>query len=174
MTQPNPSKTGDAAQERIKRGGRIGLDVRKQLPGSIVQANARRVVAAFPGTQDLDAQLAANAANDALLVFTVDHPAGATDVAVLVFINLPDADATTPTTRGFAGAVAFFEHAEHAGRAAAPFTLPLPASLRQAGGPGALSATFVPVAFPGRGARSQTLSVKAAVHLVTATVERTK
>jgi hypothetical protein len=174
MTQPNPSATGDAQQERLKRGARTGLDTRRQFRGTVVRATAERVVVAFPGTEDLDKKLTDAGAGEAHLVFRIGRRAAPPDLAVLVFLNTPEAEAATPTTRGFAGSVAFFEHDEHAGHGQAPFRLPLTAALKQVGGPAALTATFVPVAFPGRTSVPQTLAVTATVHLVRSTVERNR
>jgi hypothetical protein len=176
MTQPNPSATGDAKQERLKRGGRVSLETRRQFRGTVVEASEERVVVAFPGTEGLDKQLADAGASEVHLVFRVGHRAGPPDVSVVVFLNTPDARPDTPITGGFVGSIAFFEHQGHAehGQGPSPFRLPAMAALKQVGGPEAVTATFVPVAFPARGSIPQVLDVSAALHLVRSTVERGK
>jgi hypothetical protein len=174
MTQPNPSASGNDQQDRLKRGARTTLDTRKQFQGTVLQADNTRVVVAFPNTDNLDQQLSEAGAGEAHLVFRIGHRAGPPDVSVAVFLNTPDADVNTPATGGFAGSVAFFEHGEHAGHSQAPFRLLLSNTVRSAGRGDALTATFVPVPFPGRSTAPQTLDVSASIHLIRSTVERTR
>jgi hypothetical protein len=174
MTQPNPSITGNAQQERLKRGARTSLETRKQFPGTVEQAGEERVVVAFRGSEDLDKQLAGAGAGEVHLVFRIGHRAGPPDVSVLVFLNTPDAGADTPITGGFAGSISFFEHEGHGDHGQGPFRLPVTAALKRVGSQSKVTATFVPVPFPGRTSTPQVLDVNAALHVVRSTVERGK
>jgi hypothetical protein len=169
---PTPTSSGNAQQDRLARGAHVTLETRKRLQGAVVEASEKRVSVTFPGSEDLDRQLAQVGANEAHLVFQIGHPAGPPD-AVLVFLNTPNATADTPITGGFVGSVAFFEHPGHG---SPPFRLPLTAALKKAPPPSgkANTVTFIPAAFPDRASTPQILGVAATLDLVLSTVERTQ
>jgi hypothetical protein len=173
MTQPTEQPT-NAQQRRVQRGARIALETRKQIRGRVTEATAERIVVQYPGTVDIDKQLAdLGADTQAHLVFTVAHATALADLALMVFIDTPQATNDTPVSSvGFAGSVAFFEH-EGGGHGRPQFRVPLTAALRRSGPrQTALTSTFVPVALPGRPAAKQPLVVNTALHLTQSKVER--
>ena len=171
MTQPTDQPTTEQ-QRRVQRGGRTTLETRKQIRGQVVTATAARMVVQFRGTADLDEQITQLGPDvQPYLVFTVAHAKVLSDVALVVFVDTPDADAQTPvTSKGFAGSVAFFEHDGHG---QAPFRVPLNAALRRIGArQNDLTATFAPVALPGRSRGRDSLTINAVLHLTRSKVER--
>ncbi len=169
MTQPTPVSTPN--QDQLKRGAHVTLETRKQFQGTVVEASEERVSVTFPGTENLDQQLPQVGANEAHLVCQIGHAPGPPDISVLVFLNTPDATAAPPLARGFVRGVAFFEHLGHG---PSTFRIPLTAALAEVPptDASANTATFVPVAFPGRTSTPQILDVKATLDLVRSTVER--
>jgi hypothetical protein len=171
VTQPTPIPPTPNAEQR-KYLARVTLETRKQIQGTVVQANEERVVVSFPGSENLDQQIAQFGANEVHLVCQIGHAPGPPDISVYVFLNTPDATAAPPLARGFVSGVAFFEHHPNAG---STFRVPLTSALAEVptadGAP--TTATFVPVAFPGRTSTPQVLSVQATLDLMLSTVERT-
>jgi hypothetical protein len=172
MTQPNPSLTGNAQQERVKRGARVSLESRKRFRGDVVQAVPERVVVAFPGTGNLAARLTEAGAGEVHLTFQIGHRAA--NVYVHVFLNRPDADASTPTDQSFIGAVGFFEDAGHGHPVQALYRLVLTPALVAAAGLLPVQVTFVPVTFAGRESTPEGLELRADIHLVRSIVEPAK
>lgn len=148
---PTPTSSGNAQQDRVARGASVVLDTKQSIPGPTegVQTSGQPVSITFEGSEGLEQQLGQVGATEAHLTCRIPHTPGWPD-AVLVFLNTPDATATTPTTGGgFVGALGLFDHPEHATHGMANFRLPLTTALSAAPAPNgsANTITFVPVSF---------------------------
>ncbi len=168
MTQPTPGPTPN--QQQLRSGAVITLDTLKRFPSVVREASEERVSYSIPGTEHLDQLLAQVGANEAHLVFTFSSVVIPADFSVQVFVNVPNASAATQATAGFVGAVAFFQHPGHP---PPTFRLPLTTVLQQTSALGGteITATFVPVAFPGRPSTPHVLSVTVSLDLVLSKVE---
>jgi hypothetical protein len=176
MSHPTPVPTSQAEQDRIKRGAKVTLDVRKQYRGVTTTATEASVTVLFEGTEDLAQQLGQVDANEAHLLISIHHPSPKVDFAMILVLNNPKASAdTSPETPGFIGGLTLFEDPQRE-HPMMTFRFPLTEALKTAQIPGQtpVTVTIVSIPFPGRDRTPQVLEVMATVDLVKASVEQTQ
>jgi hypothetical protein len=169
VSKPVPTPTPNEEQKRIQRGAKVTLDTVKRFPGTVTEAATDHVTVTFRGTADLEQQLPQSGANEAHLVCKIAHKASPPEFSVLVYLNAPKASVAGQITAGFVGGLAFFEHPGHG---SPPFRLLLTSALKEAPAPAGadITATFVPVTFPGRESVPEVLEIGASLDLMQSTV----
>jgi hypothetical protein len=173
MTSPFPAPTEDEKLKRhLEKGGKVSLDSRqtfKALPATL-QAPQPTVIS-FPGTQRLLDKVQTDIKVRLNLSFT--H-AETPDFVVFAFLNTPNANAGTPiTSPGYVGPTAFFGGGPgnaHHGESVARLNAGL--AVKRVGGAEAITVTLVPVGYPGRGVKAQTVQVTASLELLSSKVEK--
>jgi len=170
MTQPTPEATSENEErlkQRLERGADVELKVHKRFSTDAEIDASQPVVISIPQTKDV---LADNL--DLNLTLRVSHTKSL-DFAILIFINTPDATADTPVDApGFVGSMAFFGHPEHHEFTGSGVRLPISKEFARTSKPDDLTATIVPVPYPGRTVTPDKLRVTAAIEEVSTKVTR--
>jgi hypothetical protein len=178
MTQPTGPASGqdkkehDRQKQRMERGARTRLDVRRRYPAPAIQLGPQGPASVeIPRSGELAGQLG-EPGFEAHLVVQVRH-LKTPQFALSFFFNTPSADPQTPpTVPGHAGALAFFEPSEddagHHGDTS--IRLPVTATLKRLGTWQSLTLTLVPVGYPGRDRGRNATTVTASLGVVTSEV----
>jgi hypothetical protein len=173
MTAPFPPPSEDDKLKRhLEKGGRVSLESKQTFnaaPAALV--GSAPTVIYFPGTQRLPDKMQAD--TKVRLNLTLMHTQ-TPDFVVLAFLNAPNANAATAlSSPGFVGPIGFFGDASggnHHGDTVA--RLSAGPVVKRIGGADPITLTLVPIAFPGRDMRAQTVQVKASLELLVSKVEK--
>jgi hypothetical protein len=183
MIRPFDEPTSDAEAEDLRRfleqGAEVSLETieRFEAEPAILRVPEPAVMRFTVG--DLGAVLEQTEGSDVLISLEVSEEGLTPDLALSLFLNMPEADATTSIRdRGFLGSVAFFCHTEerdgifvciaHAD-APARYSIPLTDGLEGTDLGNDPTLTIVPVPLLGEATR-QSLQLSAAIEVVASSV----
>src|SRR5690349_5981258 len=112
MTTPNPPvKEDDRLKRHLEKGGKVTLESRQTFTSPPAEIGLAPVTLTFAGSEDLAVKLRGMEQGTKVRVnLSFTHPE-TPNFVVLVFLNSPRANASTPATDpGYVGPVAFFAH----------------------------------------------------------------
>jgi hypothetical protein len=161
----------DKLKRHLDNGGRITLESRQTFDAPAAKLAAPQpLVISFPGTEDLPRKVVNDMKVRVNIRFThTETP----NFAVLAFLNTPKADARTPESEpGFLGSIGFFDHGPQAHHAETVVRLSGGEVVKRVGRPGPMTLALVPIGYPQRQLKAQTVDVTASLELMFSKVEK--